>query len=31
LDNGISPDKVNSKCGEGTVFDAKTNSCVLDK
>jgi uncharacterized membrane protein YvbJ len=31
VDKAISPTETNSKCGPGTVFDSKTNSCVLDK
>lgn len=25
----VNPDEINSKCGTGTVYDSKTNSCVL--
>ncbi len=30
-DKEILPTETNSKCGTGTIFDPKTNSCILDK
>ena len=30
VDKAISPTESNSKCGAGTIFDSKTNSCVLE-
>ena len=30
-DKEILPTEDNSKCGTGTIFDPKTNSCILDK
>lgn len=29
--DNILPTEINSKCGAGTIFDAETNSCILDK